>query len=67
MGMTGREFAFLEGAGIVCRHGRNVPSTVPYRLWVQAAFFAQLIHHPVELTLFPANMVQGPVASAGFP
>jgi hypothetical protein len=35
--------------------------------WVQAGFFAQLIHHPDELTFLPGKMVQGPVASAGFP
>jgi len=55
MGMTGREFALLSSAG----------NLLPER--DHAGFFTQLLHHPPEFTLFPAKIVQGPIASAGFP
>jgi hypothetical protein len=30
-----------------------------------AAFFTQPLHHPAEVTLFPGNIVQGPITSPG--
>jgi hypothetical protein len=45
MGMTSREFALEERAGIARRAGPAY--------WVYAGFFTQLIHHPDEVTLLP--------------